>query len=371
MTLLSLINALMMYITPSSAVGYITSPFGIWFPVVILGTIAIIGVIAMIYMFSRFAGSNQVAVWARAKMYDVFLSLILIFIFLFVTSFIFTINFQGAYGLANLVPPACQSPALPATDIFSLAICNIYQFNSNVANINNFIYIAALRSSFVPAITINGTALIQDISDIEGVGGSAELQIPTAMASATGDALDLLYTMFVLSQVQLLLLSSSLLFFSLFMSIGLIARLFVITRSFGGALIALAIGLGIIYPVIVSFTYGFVNVAIAQDSNICANVAGLQVCQNIYGASEMTVAVGGILGMVGGILINAAGPSIPYVGSAFNLWLNGFIKIVGLDVIGLAIIPFLTFIILDVFILDFSQAVGERMDFMSLLGNII
>ena len=34
-------------------------------------------------------------------------------------------------------------------------------------------------------------------------------------------------------------------------------------------------------------------------------------------------------------------------------------------------IPFLNFIIVDVFVIDFSQAVGERMDFLRLFTALV
>jgi hypothetical protein len=43
----------------------------------------------------------------------------------------------------------------------------------------------------------------------------------------------------------------------------------------------------------------------------------------------------------------------------------------GLIIIGLVFVPLLNFIIVDTFIIDFSQAIGERMDFLSMLTGIL
>ncbi|MEM3460077.1 MAG: hypothetical protein QXO24_02535, partial [Candidatus Micrarchaeaceae archaeon] len=43
----------------------------------------------------------------------------------------------------------------------------------------------------------------------------------------------------------------------------------------------------------------------------------------------------------------------------------------GIFAIGLLFIPILNFIILDAFIIDFSRAVGEKIDFMSLLVRMV
>ncbi|MEM0437844.1 MAG: hypothetical protein QXU54_00930, partial [Candidatus Micrarchaeia archaeon] len=62
--------------------------------------------------------------------------------------------------------------------------------------------------------------------------------------------------------------------FLLLIPIGLCLRAFPITRKFGGTLLATAIGLSIIFPLVVSFTYSLVDVdvieyeKISMDSNV-------------------------------------------------------------------------------------------------------
>ena len=43
----------------------------------------------------------------------------------------------------------------------------------------------------------------------------------------------------------------------------------------------------------------------------------------------------------------------------------------GLAGAGLLLIPFVNFLIIDVFIIDFSKVIGEKMDFMKILTGII
>jgi len=54
-------------------------------------------------------------------------------------------------------------------------------------------------------------------------------------------------------------------------------------------------------------------------------------------------------------------------GSPSGNWVFPF----GLAIAGLTFIPFLNFTIVDAFIVDFSRAIGEKIDFMTLLLGII
>jgi len=336
-----------------SIVSYITSPLLLWFPIVVLAAVAMIGVLAAMYMLSQFAGRESMRVWAKIKIYEILLSLLTVILFLFLVSFIFSLNFQQIFGSAGLVPQECMPPSLTATDFFSLAICNMHQFNQQLLNLNSLIYYISLRLSMVPQLTINASKVIQYVTGIPGLGGSITLQPPSAFDTFMGYGLDVLYFAFVLTQVQLLLLAASLLLFSLFMSIGLISRMFVITRSFGGAMVAFGMGLGILFPLMVNLTYGFINV-------------GLDANSSIFTAASLAVMVTGILGIVLVFLFATSPLSGPFIAL-----LQSFLTFAGLIAVGLTVIPIINFIVIDSFIIDFSQAVGERMSFMSLLTNLI
>jgi hypothetical protein len=336
-----------------SITSYITSPLVLWFPIVVLAAVAMIGVLAVMYMLGQFAGRESMRVWAKVKIYEILLSLLTVILFLFLVSFIFSLNFQQIFGSVGLVPQECMPPSLTATDFFSLAICNMHQFNQQLLNLNGLIYYISLRLSMVPQLTINASKVIKYVTGISGLGGSITLQPPSAFDTFMGYGLDVLYFAFVLTQVQLLLLAASLLLFSLFMSIGLISRMFVITRSFGGAMVAFGIGLGILFPLMVNLTYGFINV-------------GLDANSSIFTAASVAIMVTGILG-IALVFLFATSP----LGGPFIVLLQSFLTFAGLIAVGLTIIPIINFIVIDSFIIDFSQAVGERMSFMSLLTNLI
>ena len=323
--------------------GAITSPLLVWFPVAIAGALAIISIIAIMYMLSTFTGRNDLKVWARTKIYEVLLSVVLIFIFFAVVAFLMSVPFGQIFGSVGLVPTECSG----VSDLFTLAVCNMYHFNGAVVNIGSMVYGIGVYSTILPSVRLNFNVL--------GVGTGITLDFaPTTLASSMSEATIAVFTMYVLNQVQLLLLCASLLLFSMFLGLGLIARMFVITKSFGGAMIAIGVGLGLIYPLLVCLTYGYVNV-------------GLDASNIQYGVT--TGAVEGITGLVGTFLTSWL--TIPYATATFHSWLTGFLMYASLAAAGLVFLPLLNFVILDVFILDFSQAIGERMNFMSLLTGMV
>jgi hypothetical protein len=327
--------------------SYLTSPYTAWFPVVIAAAILVIVVVAMIYMVCGAIGREGLRSWAKMKIYDILMSFTLIILFIFIANFMFQFNFQSLFSSAGLLTNNCVGTSL-GTDLFSVAICNMYQFNQEIIQMNTWVYDVALALSFVPKLSFNDSAL----SPIPGVSFQVSIAPPDVIGSFSGTALNILFGAYVLSQVQMLLLGASLLLFSLFMSIGLISRMFEVTKSFGGAMIAFGVGLGIVYPLMVCFTYGYLNV------NLDANNPAITL-------SNFGIMVTAIIGLFLPEIYLVTGTA------GVATLLGSLIKFIGLAVIGLSVIPMLNFIIVDVFISDFSKAVGEKVNFLSLLTNII
>jgi hypothetical protein len=336
-----------------TAADYLTSINAAWLGIVTIAALFVIGIITMIYLISIFIGREGMRVWAKVKIYEILLSFILIIVFLFISQLIFSINFQDLYTAAGVAPAACLAGTGTNWDLFSMALCNMQQFNQYILDLNRLIYYIALRLSFFPLIKFDATSLIESTTGIEGLGGAMTLAPPSTFDTFAGTALQFLYAAFVLSQVQMLFLASSLLFFSVLMAIGLIARMFNVTKSFGGAMIAFAIALGLLYPLLVGFTYGYINVQLDKYSFIFDVLATATALTDI------------LLPLLAFIFVSSGG--VP----GLNGFLVPFMQFGANALIGLTIVPFLNFIILDVFIIDFSKAVKERMSFLSLLTSII
>jgi hypothetical protein len=346
----------MMGILMQGVWGYITSPYAMWFPVAAAGASAIIGIIAMIYMLSTFTGRQDLKVWARTKIYEVLMSILLIFVFFAIITLLASQNFEQLFNSVNLVPTGCQSLPKGATDFFTLSVCDMYQFNNNVISLGGVVYDLGALSAFIPEIKFN----------VGGVEASDNPIMP-GVSSMLGYLVSIVFATFVLSQVQLLLLAASLLLFSLLMGIGLIARIFSVTRSFGGAMIALGIGLGVLYPVLVCLTYGYINVQMERTSVqvVGGIVTGAEVTGGIFASTTLLTNIPSLIILLSGGVM-ASNPS-----ALFQNWVIALLTYSGMAGAGLILIPFLNFIIVDVFVIDFSQAVGERMDFLRLFTALV
>lgn len=328
--------------------GYITSPYAVWFPFALAGAAAVIGIIAMIYMLSTFTGRQDLRVWARVKIYEVLMAIVLILVFFAIVALLTSLNFEQIFASAGLVPAACGPPLNKATDFFTLSVCDMHQFNQDVSDLAGAVYYLGVASSMVPQIDVQvGLPIVGSLK-------SSFNPIQPGFSSFLGYLVDIIFAAYVLSQVQLLLLAAALLLFSLFLGIGLIARIFAVTRSFGGAMIALGVGLGIVYPILICLTYGYVNVGLDA---ISTSVGGIFV--NLAGGISEALRV-----MLGGFLSS----SVP---AASQTLLVALLTYGGLVGAGLIFVPFLNLIIVDVFVIDFSQAIGERMDFLRLFTALV
>jgi len=318
-----------------------------WFPVAVIAALAVIGILAIIYAISPLVGRTDLRSWAKIKVYDVLFSIVLILIFFAITEFIFSIDYSSALG-ENLVPSACSSITAESSgtvpDLYLLAMCDLKTFNGYV-NLAGYIgFVGGFIMGTFPSINF------EENSDPVSYGFTVQMII--LGSGAYFNYITFLYIFYILSRVLLLLVGASMLLFSVFMSIGLIARVFPITRTFGGAMIAFGIGLGILLPLLVAINYGFINVAMP----------------NISLANEISIIVKSITKAFALLLSGASLTSIviDLLAPLLNL-----IYFIGYVFAGVLLLPIFTLVIVDVFIRDFSQAVGERMDFLSILTNLI
>ncbi len=332
----------------------------IWFPIVVLATIAVIAVVAVLYQISPIFGRTDIKVWARAKIYDGIITIIFALIFLSFSTLIIVANPVGALNSIGILPNSCN-PAIsnnPSSsniaDIYGVASCDMYSFNNDAAGFTEALYILGIIGGINPAAHIDlpvpGYPI--NIGTGSGLGISFEVvAFPIQIVFQYIVPYTQAYFLAILvSQLLQIVLSSSALLFSIFMILGLIARSFGITKSFGGAMIAFAIGLGFIYPLMASLTYGFIDTAI---QNASASVSILSLAPTL---------LLGFLNLLPGIVFNG---SISFAFLTPVFLYGGFIAT------GILLIPLLNLIVVDAFIVDFSRAIGERMDLFSLLTRMI
>jgi len=330
----------------------------VWFPVAVIAALAVIGILAIIYAISPLVGRTDLRSWAKIKVYDVLFSIVLILIFFAITEFIFSIDYSSALG-KNLVPSPCNSITTQSSgtvpDLYLLAMCDLSTFNGDVNLAGLIGFAGGFFMGTFPGVNVE--------ENLDPVSYGFTVQMIMLGSGAYFGYIGFLYTFYILSRVLLLLVGASMLLFSVFMSIGLIARVFPITRTFGGAMIAFGIGLGILLPLLVAVNYGFINVAIQNKLPTISTIpklitkpfASLFTNPNSFFASlsaNPLKFIGDVLKSIGAKILNL----VDFIGYVFA---------------GVLLLPIFTLVIVDVFISDFSQAVGERMDFLSILTNLI
>ncbi len=348
-------------LTGLNVVNFWSAPYLAWFPVVILAVLAIISILSMVYTLSPLIGRTDIRIWARVKAYELLLSIALVLVFASFSTLLCSINPTPLLRQFNLLPGTCRN----SSNLYAVSVCDMYQFNNYAAAFNEHFFLLQLVISLQPALYVN----LNPFVFTGGIGVSTALsagplELFPVMTSYKylGVVLDALYSAVLLNQIQLLLLSSSALLFAIFMAIGLIARAFGVTRTFGGAMIAFAIGIGFVYPLLVSITYGFIDYGMYElQVSTISTLVQLSPVVIIY--NIIPIIIGAIFGNnpIVRAITNTFPPS--FIPSVFNY--------IGLISLGLIIVPLINFVIVDTFITDFSRAVGERMDFLSLLTRLV
>lgn len=359
-----------------SPTGSLTCFFGagsnIWFPIVMLASLVIITIVAVVYQLSPLLGRNDIKVWARAKIYDSLITIIFALIFLSFSTLVLTFNPVGALHSAGIVPNACN-PGMTSSsnvaDIYGLADCEIYTFNSNAASFSEGLFILGVIGGFNPTAVVPIPETV-DPATGSGVGISFQWQtLPIVLVHQyVVPYMQAFFLTILVSQLLQLIVDSAPLLFSIFMILGLVARSFGITKSFGGAMIAFGLGLGFIYPLMVVLTYGFLDTAI-QNAYV-AGGAGFPIIANLANTilGDLFRAIPAI---ISDVLSSGVSGILPALLSAFEPTLDPLIVYGGFMGAGLVLIPMLTLIVVDAFIVDFSKAIGERMDLFSLLTRML
>lgn len=318
-----------------------------WLGIAAAGVLLVIAAAAMVYILGGLIGSPDSRAWAKSQVIEGAVSMVLLLIFAFFI-YLFYINPVPAFNQAGLVPGGCTT--MPSSTVFSLAACDMFYFNQNAFSEAETLFVMAYFSGTTPGIIIKVRLPPPSLSGVS-VSTSLDDFVPVAEEDMISAAFSGVFFALTLNQLQSLLLGGALLWLSLFLTIGLVARCFGFTRTFGGTLIALGLGLGLVYPLMVSIVYGFINVHIG-NVNVAANIYYLI---EIFITSLIPALLAGQFGVI----------SLPVVFS------SSFFTQLAYVIAGLTFMPFLLFTILDAFITDFSKAIGTEIDFMSLMGGLI
>jgi hypothetical protein len=320
-----------------------------WLPFAAVAILAVMAVAVFVYMLSSIAASPNAKKWARVQIYEALLSIVLLMLF-GSFAYMFYYNPQTAYRSLDLVPGAIP-PGSSITEctggsystIFTLSQCDLKNFTETSIQVANLLLWVPFVIGLLPGVSVGITPLDGILISI--YTGTI---LPPTLSNIFSLGFKAFLTLMLLNQIQVLLLACAPFLLSFFLVLGLVSRTLGFTRSFGGAMIAMGLGLGLVYPLLISITYGFIDY---QVSALAAT----------FTAQAVMTMLLGLFGPVGVALGVAAAP----------VTIADLIVLLCYLVAGFTVIPFLNFMILDAFIVDFSKAFGERLDFMSLLSGLV
>ena len=307
----------------------------------------------------RFTGRSDITVWTRVKIYDVLLSIVLIIAFAYAANIIYNLPLGYLNTNMGIVPTECLGSMY---NIYSLSVCDMSTFNYFTGRLNlEQYYLMLIMGTIQPSLGVS-ISYPSFFGSIFSGKLSAEISFISADISYKylGTFVDAIYVFVLGNDLQLIILSSAAVIFAILMSLGLIARIFGISRTFGGAMIAFALGIGILYPILTIIDYGFINVAV--DKVYPASIS-FMLSLLIPG-----VATGGLTSVLYGAIVYFNYLLGNNIAAILPTYLFAYVGIIW---IGLTLIPLINLVIVDVFIIDFSQAIGERMDLLSLLIRIL
>jgi len=335
--------------------NFLTAPYTAWFPITLVAATLIIVILAVVYLLAPLVGRDDIKRNIGIMIYQTLFSIVLILAFGMFATWLCSFNVEGLLQNLNLIlvniPSGVHIPY--GGNLYETALYDLYWFTNYgaLANTNFFLSLVYYLLNIGPQLSLE----INFIPGVQTLGFSAKgsFSLSNVLDSYIGYINDAISWLFIVNDLQFIIISAAPIIFAIFVSIGLIARIFGFSRSFGGSLIALGVGIGFVYPLMVSITYGFINVAYSQlIANMLPNVAA-----NTFGTSIQSA------------LVNLlTGKALP---NAILSIIYDIINIAGFTATASLILPLLNFIVVNTFVLDFSQAFGERLDFMSLLTSII
>ena len=325
--------------------GGLQSMWTSWQGVLMLTLLIVIASAGVVYALSGLMNHAGLRIWAKNQVYESIAMLVLAGLLVWIVGF-------GCGLQADVIGAACTPGSAPSLAVLSVGYydseiqwgsCNPY----SVALYNLEHFLSLVSAGFWAVIVINMAISAASSTTLalnpNGLGfmvsfgqGFANLGQMFNIAMITISSSQII----IIAQIILLKMFSRL--FGPLLVAGVLLRSFGITRGFGGALIALALGFYFIYPMSVVLFYG-----ILQD-NIDASVAAL------YDEDAMSALPTGT------------------PGGSFDLsnWMKGIFDSVmqpvcgflSLLVLGAVFVPFAVFLVMVSFIRGLSAMLGEEVD---------
>jgi hypothetical protein len=209
----------------------VTGTWNVWQPVALLAVSLAFLVVALSYMLGVLFDLSNLKKWAKAEFYQACASAVLVIFLLFMMDVMVNQGFQTMIGGMN--------PYARAYAYLDNVQGSLYSVYTNVYTVN-------FPLEFLTTFTFYFNAAGLDFSPFELVLSPVveqlhfQANVVTIAAISTASQRALLHLFYNVG-------------FSLFIPAGVLLRIFPWTRGAGGLLIALGVGLSIVYPVM--FTY--------------------------------------------------------------------------------------------------------------------
>jgi len=294
-----------------------------WQGVIATGVLVIFLVSGLVYILAGLIAHRGLIVWAKNQIYEGFVTLIFALFAMSLVGFVCSTDI-------SIVGMRCP-PGSSSCNAFDAAYRYLDEFSGDIntgfilSSVLNFVVAGLSTLTFGFAIAGIGLSL--------GLGNGL-----TPLKQVLSNALVAIVTAKLIIVAQMMLLKISERIFSLLLPAGIILRSFGITRGFGGALIAIALGFYFIYPLSIVYFYG--------------TLLG-------YGAEGLSISER---------LDELRHGQIPQEPTD-DLSITTFVPIcgfIGLLIVGSLLVPFLTFIIVVSFVKGLSGTLGEEVDVSNL-----
>jgi hypothetical protein len=331
---------------------------------------------AFAYFFGKILNMGSVKAWAKDQIYEAFLSLFIGLIGIFILeNFFLNQNFGYLLSSAGLVPDACKG----MSDLFQICECELSSFLNNLSGFLWLVFSADSLIGTLSMLYIGGKIAIPPTVPYITIG--VEIQpfrdVGNDISGALSTAYQLLVFSFVLVSFQIYLLNIVPYLFLFFFPAGVLLRSFGVTRKVGGSLIALSIGLTLLYPILVAIGYGYVIVTYPPLTEKLETFSAFSVLSGVLSGISGGLAqlpLGKITDVLVGIskiffVLQILGGFVSTIVLVIYIFFN--IELLAPLILGILVVPAIIFYVLDNFIRDFSRLAGAEVSVLGLVGQLI
>jgi len=319
---------------------------------------------AFVYAFGKILNMGSVKAWAKDQIYESFLSLFIGLIAIFILeNFFLNQNFNTLLSSSGLLPKECSNQS----DLFLIDECELEFFSNKISDLLWNIFSVDILFN-----ALSNCALGASINLFNTLNVQLQLPLFSSLFTDLSDAISTIYEVlliaFVLNSFQVYLLDAAPYIFLLFFPAGIVLRSFGLTRKVGGSMIAISIGFSLLFPILIAIGYGyilssysfyllspsllFVNIISGFAANL-ASLANLQALAFVLSAVSLIPSILTLLNLI----------VMPLLFGDFNS--------IAPFVLGLLIVPYIIFDVLENFIRSFSSTIGQEVSVIGWMGKLL